>query len=101
MSDLTPIEKAQLARKEKMEAGEFHQAAPRNPIERWRDKDTRKTAIDAMCYICMGGPEGSGMRTDIAECTSGPDSQAPCPLWSWRPYKGKGDVEEELAEDLL
>ena len=64
-------------------------SAPRNPAQRWHDQDTRKTAIDAMCWQCMGGSVESadGAMAEIRKCASGPDSQAPCPLWNWRPYK--------------
>ena len=57
-------------------------AKPRTPTERWQDKDTRATAIAAFCYQCMGES-----RTEIRNCTAGPDSILPCPLWNWRPYK--------------
>jgi hypothetical protein len=60
---------------------------PRNPAQRWRDKDTRKTAIDAFCWECMGGDEEDGVRELIRTCVSGPGSINPCPLWGWRPYR--------------
>jgi hypothetical protein len=65
------------------------QHTPRNPMQRWRDKDSRKTAIEAFCWQCMGGSEtaAEGARAAIKECPSGPESMNPCPLWNWRPYK--------------
>ena len=64
-------------------------AKPRNPAQRWQDQDTRKTAIDAMCWQCMGGSAeaAEGAMAAIRKCTAGPESQVPCPLWNWRPYK--------------
>lgn len=63
---------------------------PRNPWQKWQDHDTRKTAINAMCWHCMGGSEveNVGIRGAISSCTAGPDnSGTTCPLWHWRPYK--------------
>ena len=57
----------------------------RNPFQRWKDNDTRKSAIDAFCWQCMGGAEGA--RAFIRPCSSGPGSINPCPLHAWRPYK--------------
>ena len=67
-----------------------HVAAPaRNPMQRWQDHNTRLTSIGAMCWMCMGGTDGdaNGARASIRECTSGPQAEVPCPLWTWRPYK--------------
>lgn len=62
---------------------------PRNPAQKWRDKDTRATAINAKCWDCMGGSvdHSAGVRNNIATCTSGPGATVPCPLYEWRPYK--------------
>jgi len=64
-------------------------AKPRNPMQRWKEKDTRKTAVEAFCWGCMGGTEESadGAMAEIRNCTASPDSILPCPLWKWRPYK--------------
>jgi hypothetical protein len=61
----------------------------RNPAERWQDRDTRKSAIDAFCWQCMGGTAhaADGAQREIRHCASGPGSINPCPLWHWRPYK--------------
>ena len=55
--------------------------------EKWIEKDTPRSAIDAYCEKCMGGPDGEGHRQDIRDCSCGPNSSLPCPLWAWRPYK--------------
>jgi hypothetical protein len=56
---------------------------PRNPWQKWEDKDTRATAIAAFCWQCVGGS-----RQDIRDCSCGPDSEGTrCPLYAWRPYK--------------
>ena len=62
---------------------------PRNAWQKWEDHDTRKTAIDAHCWQCMGGSESyvTGVRDAIRECAAGPDSIQPCPLHAWRPYR--------------
>lgn len=62
--------------------------AARNPYERWRDNNTRKSAIHAFCWQCMGGSEkeANGARVSVRECPSGPESVNPCPLHAWRPY---------------
>ena len=63
---------------------------PRTPWQKWQDQDTRKTAINAMCWHCMGGSESEtvGIRGAIASCTASPANPGtPCPLWHWRPYK--------------
>lgn len=57
-------------------------AKARNPVERWQDHDTRKSAIDAFCFQCMGGA-----REEVRRCPSGPESINPCPLHAWRPYQ--------------
>lgn len=62
----------------------------RNPYQKWQDHDTRKTAIEAMCWQCMGGTatEVAGIRASIRDCTSnGENGATRCPLYNWRPYK--------------
>ena len=58
----------------------------KNPYQKWVEKDTRKSAIDAFCMSCMGTDDPNnpkhGYRTDIQKCTS-----KNCPLYNWRPYK--------------
>jgi hypothetical protein len=66
-----------------------------NPIKRYYAKQTRKSAINAMCCYCMGctsveqgnGQEDhleQGFRIEIKHCTS----QA-CPLFQYRPFQAK------------
>ena len=57
---------------------------PKNLMEKWQDKDTRKTAIEAKCWECCGGSAEyvTGVRAAIRECTA-----QRCPLFNWRPYK--------------
>ena len=54
---------------------------------KWCENNTRKTAIDAMCCDCMGGPSQTNLRNLIRDCVSKPTSSHPCPLYAWRPYK--------------
>jgi hypothetical protein len=74
--------------------------APKNPLERWQEKDTRASAIRAMCWRCMGGTldYGGGVRAEIRNCSSGPKSRVPCPLWAWRPYQAVKNVEKTSRE---
>ena len=60
-----------------------------NPFTRFTRRDTRKSAINAFCWQCMGGqPESSeGATALIRNCGAGPDTDNPCPLWNWRPYQ--------------
>lgn len=54
-------------------------------LEKHKENNTRKTAIDCMCWQCMGGDENSntpGITHAIRDCTS-----YRCPLYEWRPYK--------------
>ena len=59
-------------------------ATQRNLMEKWQDKDTRKTAIEAKCWECCGGSAEyvTGVRAAIRDCTA-----QRCPLFNWRPYK--------------
>lgn len=58
----------------------------RNPAERFAaaPKPTRKQAVDAMCWQCMGGTEdhAEGVREEIRHCTA-----TRCPLYTLRPYR--------------
>jgi hypothetical protein len=67
-----------------------HERVQRNPYQRWIAQDTRKSAIAAMCWTCMGGTEteNEGVRASIKECTSnGVGGATRCPLYAWRPYR--------------
>jgi len=95
MTDLTPLEKARLAR----QANPDQPRTPveSNPIRKFLAKPTRSTAIKAKCAECMGCTAESiepGFRRDIKEC-----STWTCPLHQFRPYQGKADAED--AEDAL
>lgn len=58
----------------------------RNPYQKWQDQDTRKTAIEAFCFQCVGGEQG--YRSSIRDCTcNGKSGATLCPLYNWRPYK--------------
>ena len=41
-----------------------------------------RLAIRRKCYECMGGEDAPGVTVDIGNCTSGPNSRVPCPLWA-------------------
>lgn len=84
--NLKPWEKAQAARKARLESGESVQVVRLNPIERARLKPQSKSlAIKAMCYHCVGGEQA--VQT-IRHCTS-----TCCPLYTVRPYQ-VGEVED-------
>ena len=51
-----------------------------DPLQKLQEKPTRKRAIDAMCWDCMGG--GVGVRESIKNCTA-----PKCPLYQYRPYQ--------------
>jgi hypothetical protein len=54
-----------------------------NPQEKFERKATRKTAIDAKCFDCIGGGYDLGWRWSIGNCVS-PD----CSLYPFRPFQG-------------
>jgi hypothetical protein len=92
MSDqeLKPWEKAQQARRARLESGEDVQVVRLNPIEKARQNPKSKSlAIRAMCYYCVGGEQA--VQT-IRHCTS-----RDCPLYPVRPYQvGSTEDAEEL-----
>jgi hypothetical protein len=45
-----------------------------------------RAAIRQKCVECMGGTDPVPV-TDIRRCTAGPDTQAPCPPWKFRPWQ--------------
>lgn len=55
---------------------------------------TRKQAINRMCRQCIFDRlSGFGTwREQVEACTAGPDSEAPCPLWEWRPVSAGNRV---------
>ena len=58
----------------------------KNPLQRYLEaaSPTRKQAVDAMCYRCMGASDTdqNGVREEIRGCTS-----PACPLYAFRPHK--------------
>ena len=74
-SELTPLEKATIVRKE-------NGAVYLNPQEKFEKKPTRATAINAKCYECFGGGHDKGWKWAIGNCTCGD-----CPLYPFRPYR--------------
>ena len=88
------VEKLRRAAAEKRASGEL--VSTTNPAQRMRNavdcsaKITRKMAIDAMCWQCCGGYADKwdvDTRKTIRECAATPESDVPCPLWIYRPYK--------------
>jgi hypothetical protein len=63
-------------------------APENNLIVRFIKSPTRKSAINAQCFNCLGGTKYSvpdkGWRQDIRECRV-PD----CYVWSFRPFQQK------------
>lgn len=55
-----------------------------NPLERFKAHPTRKHAIHANCYQCMGNGEDSTWKTDIGNC-----GIQECALWKFRPYQNR------------
>lgn len=87
-------QKAHEAKAAKMEAGTLLVAT--NPAQKVRNlisqgkKVSAHQAIKAKCWECMGGTADewdSDTRKNIRECTCGPDSNLPCSLYEYRPYK--------------
>ena len=74
------------AYQEAVARGEVEKVAPRNPAQRFLDKQTLLRAVGAMCMQCMGTDDPDnpqpGYRSDIRGCTA-----TTCPLYAWRPYK--------------
>lgn len=57
-----------------------------NLIKRYKERSTRKNAIYAFCFNCVGGTEEEmpdpGYQKAIGSCPS-----LSCPLYHFRPYK--------------
>ena len=58
-------------------------------LGRQPSKQSLRDAIKAMCTQCMGGPEESGYRVEIARCSS-----IRCPLREYRPYQGLAQIQK-------
>ena len=74
------------------------EAEPRNPMQRFLDKQAKgenpgpSLAIKAKCWDCMKGPYGKSdedTKDAIRDCIWGPNKTFQCPLWEFRPYRGK------------
>ena len=63
------------------------------PIDRLhRRPGSRKAAIDAFCWNCMGGEGNVGVPRMIRECTS-----PGCALFRFRPYQEKTHPQKKKA----
>jgi hypothetical protein len=63
---------------------EVHKKRP-TPIDRHRRKPgSRKAAVDAFCWSCLGGDGNVGVPGMIRECSS-----PGCSLFGFRPYQKK------------
>ncbi len=93
--ELTPLQKAHLARQKMIEDGTY-QAVRLNPIDRAKaNPNSKAMAIRAMCYHCVGGERAVD---SIRNCTT-----THCGLYARRPYQtGSNDTEDlqdmELAD---
>lgn len=59
-----------------------------SPMEKHRlDPNSLRKALNAHCFMCMGGGDDGGWRKMIANCTS----ERICPLWPLRPYQHLSD----------
>ncbi len=53
-----------------------------NPLDRFKANPTRKHAIHAHCYQCMGSGADTWWKTEIGNCQI-----TDCALWRFRPYQ--------------
>jgi hypothetical protein len=51
---------------------------------------SRAAGIKAKCLECVGL-----VRADITNCGAAPTSEAPCPLWPYRPYRPEGGEDDD------
>jgi len=63
--------------RQRVQSGEIEPVKRKNPATKFAERETRKTAIDAFCWECMGE-----LREEIRNCTA-----THCPLYNFRPYK--------------
>lgn len=90
--NLTPLQKAHAARKQKIADGTF-QSVRMSPIEKARANPRSKAmAIRAFCFQCVG--EEQAVST-IRECAS-----VNCPLHGHRPYRSKDDAADDVDLDV-
>ena len=63
------------------------------PIDRHKRKPgSRKAAIDAFCWSCMGGDGNVSVPRMVRECTS-----PGCALFGFRPYQEKPPSQKKKA----
>ena len=70
-------------------------------MKRGTSKGSRTKAINAMCKMCIYDPiEPGTWRKQVEDCTRGPISTIPCPLWNFRPTSSYSseENEEEVVE---
>ena len=93
----TGLEKAQRINRERKEAGEQIVITHNWIVKARRKPASLKTAINAMCFHCVGGTEDElpdpGWKVTISTCTA-PD----CPLYPHRPYQKDTSDSEDEAE---
>lgn len=97
IENLTPLQKAHLALKQKRESGDF--AVERlNPVERAkRNPNSLRAAITAHCYQCCGAGADPNVRQTIRDC-----GILDCSLHHLRPYqKSKGKSVDQLTEEEI
>lgn len=88
--ELTPLQKAHLARQKKIEDGTF-EVVRMNPIERAKaNPNSKVAAIKAMCYSCVGGERAVD---SIRHCTT-----HFCALYPHRPYQAGSRDAEDLQD---
>jgi len=87
---LTPLEKAHLALEQKRDAGEVVRRL--TPVEKFlRNPSSRTAAVQANCFLCVGGAADPGWRWRIGNCALGPltnpENLTGCPFYAMRPYR--------------
>lgn len=89
---MSALEQARLRLREKRAAGI---TVRRDPVEKARAKpNSLRLAVTAKCVECMGGPDVTGFRKDIRNCTS-----SSCPLYAVRPYQHKEEDEDGVSAE--
>lgn len=90
-TELTPLEKARLRRAELKAKGELEIL---DPIEKaYRNPHSKKAAIRAMCYECVGRGSDSNWRKEVGNCTAWH-----CALWPLRPYQHLAPADHGLEK---
>ena len=94
-------ERQERARQRRAEVAEERKAAglptTKTPVEKLAEKPkSLRLAVNAMCCVCVGGPEEARWRYTIRDCTA-----PTCPLFNVRPHQnaGRGVDDDEALED--